>query len=138
MNKLRRQTRTTTEEPTINLTPLIDVVFVVLIMFILVAPLLEIDRIELADAAQTETTSNVEDKSPVTIHVRKDNTILLNQHPVNASELPKVLKDARNRFPHARPQLFQDQSATFGTYQTVKNAVEQAGFSELDVVLKPV
>ena len=33
------------EEPVVNLTPLIDVVFVILIMFILVAPLLEADRL---------------------------------------------------------------------------------------------
>lgn len=40
----------TFEEPTVNLTPLIDVVFVILIMFIVIAPLLDLDRIELAQA----------------------------------------------------------------------------------------
>lgn len=38
------------DDANVNLTPLIDVVFVVLIMFILVAPLVEIDRIQLAHA----------------------------------------------------------------------------------------
>ena len=33
------------EEPTVNLTPLIDVVFVILIMFIVVAPLLELELV---------------------------------------------------------------------------------------------
>ena len=36
------------EEPLINLTPLIDVVFVVLIAFMLIAPVLEIDKVDLA------------------------------------------------------------------------------------------
>ena len=39
------------EELHINLTPLIDVVFVLLIMFIVIAPLLELDRIQLASSA---------------------------------------------------------------------------------------
>ena len=41
------------EEPLINLTPLIDVVFVVLIMFIVIAPMLEVERVELASAGES-------------------------------------------------------------------------------------
>jgi biopolymer transport protein ExbD len=40
------------DEPLINLTPLIDVVFVVLIIFILIAPMLEIDRVKLATSSE--------------------------------------------------------------------------------------
>ena len=51
----RRRKRSTTtkaiEEPIINLMPLIDVVFVVLVMFIVIAPMINIDRIELAEGA---------------------------------------------------------------------------------------
>jgi len=64
-------------EPTLNLTPLIDVVFVILIMFIVIAPLLELDRVQLAEghAAMTPGTSSVQEGSPITIHVRQDNTL---------------------------------------------------------------
>lgn len=127
------------EEPVVNLTPLIDVVFVILIMFIVVAPLLELDRVDLADAAHnpSEGSTAVSENSPISIHVRKDNTVWFNKTKVNSSELTNLLIKAKARYPKARPQLFHDRTAHFGTYQSVKNAAEAAGFDQMDVVLKP-
>lgn len=126
------------EEASINLTPLIDVVFVVLIIFILIAPMLQVDRIQLASGSQTrEKESAVQENSPIAIHVRADNSIWLNMRAVNKDELLHLLKEARIRFPHKVPQLFNDKKAYFEAYQNVKNIVELAGFEELDVILQP-
>ncbi len=127
------------EEPSVNLTPLIDVVFVILIMFILVAPLLEVDRIELADGPSDKLEASIEvhETSPITLHVHRDNTIWLNSRKITLDQLPRLLSEAKKKYPKARPQLFHDRKAHFGTYQTVKNAAEQAGFSEMDILLKP-
>lgn len=127
------------EEPSVNLTPLIDVVFVILIAFIVVAPLLNLDRIELADAALEvdDKSISVQENSPIAIHVRHDNTILVNGQAVNSIQLTSHLKQLKTRFPNARPQLFHDRKAHFGTYQAVKNAAESAGFQQLDIILKP-
>ncbi len=129
----------TIEEPTVNLTPLIDVVFVILIMFIVIAPLLELDRVELADgpAAALSPASSVQESSPITIYVHADNTIWFNQQSLTPAELVVQLKEAKMRFPQARPQIFHDKKAHFGTYQAVKNAAEAAGFSHIDIILKP-
>lgn len=126
------------EEPVINLTPLIDVVFVILIMFIVIAPMLELDRVELADAplAGKEAIS-VQNESPITIHVQQNNQIMLNKQLVAADQLIASLKQLKQRHPKSRPQVFQDKRAQFGTYQTVKNAVESAGFEQMDIILKP-
>lgn len=128
-----------TEEPTVNLTPLIDVVFVILIMFIVVAPLLELDRVDLADAAVNplEGTVHVQENSPISVHVRKDNTIWFNNRQVTLAELTDRLKSAKKQYPKATPQLFHDKQAQFGTYQSVKNAAESAGFKQMDIILKP-
>lgn len=135
----RRIPYTESEEPAINLTPLIDVVFVILIMFILVAPLLELDRVDLAEApsAPSSHVVSVQEKGPLTVHVRKDNTIWYNQDKVSVEELAKRLRAAKGQYPQARPQLFHDKQAHFGTYQSVKNAVEDAGFEQMDIILKP-
>jgi biopolymer transport protein ExbD len=61
----------------------------------------------------------------------------LNNQIVNADQLPTLLRQAKQRYPDARPQLFHDRQAHFGVYQTVKNAAESAGFIQIDVVLKP-
>ena len=55
MRRKRRIFNSVTDESIVNLTPLIDVVFVVLIMFIVVAPLLEMEQVELADGTPKAT-----------------------------------------------------------------------------------
>ena len=127
------------EEPAINLTPLIDVVFVILIMFILVAPLVELDRVNLAEAsdAPSQQKMSVQEKGPLSIHVHKDNTVWFQQDKVSIEELGRRLRLAKKNHPQGRPQLFHDKQGHFGTYQAVKNAVESAGFEQMDVILKP-
>lgn len=128
------------EEPEVNLTPLIDVVFVILIAFIVIAPLLELDHVELANAAVAsldDPSISVQETSPISIHVKYDNSVTLNGQPVAFAELPDSLSILKQRYPHATPQLFHDRKAHFGTYQTIKNAVESAGFEQMDVILKP-
>ncbi|HSX12493.1 MAG TPA: biopolymer transporter ExbD [Rhabdochlamydiaceae bacterium] len=126
------------EEATINLTPLIDVVFVVLIIFILIAPMLELDRVELASAAATPNKQSANsENSALAIHVHPDNTIWFHGKCVTEQQLTELLKQARKQGNQRIPQLFQDKRACFGTYQNVKNAVEMAGFEQVDVILKP-
>jgi Biopolymer transport protein len=122
------------DEGLLNLTPLIDVVFVILVMFILIAPMIEIDHIHLAEGAHTEKTHDSARKG-LTIHVRADGSILVNHHLIKMTELEQTFKRLHDESPHAFPQLFQDKEAKFGTYQSVKNALERAGFESLDVIL---
>jgi len=138
MRKLRR-VAPAEEESLINLTPLIDVVFVVLIMFIIVAPLLETDRVELAThhIQENKKTASSQEGETLMIHVHRDNSIFLNSRRVDATELPNLLQQAYTRSPQRIPQVFHDKKAYFETYQTVKDALETAGFREMDVVLKP-
>jgi len=127
------------EEASPNLTPLIDVVFVVLIMFIIIAPMLEIDKVKLADAPTRDQKQAVmvQEASAITIHVHEDNTIWVNSVKIKPEELLPLLQRAKKQNPTKIPQLFHDRKAQFGTYQTVKNAAELSGFDELDVILQP-
>ncbi len=125
------------EESLLNLTPLIDVVFVVLIMFILIAPMLEIDTIKLASASQETQKKTASESSPLIIQVHEDNSVWINKKRVSVSELPALLKAEKRKHQNGIPQLFHDKKAHFGTYQAIKNAAEAAGFDELDVILLP-
>lgn len=135
----KKSSRRDMAEPTVNLTPLIDVVFVILIMFIVIAPLLEIDQIELADASQEafDHVKNAQESSPITIYVHQDNTVWMNNQELTLAVLAENLKAAKQAFPQAKPQLFHDKRAFFGTYNQVKNTVEAAGFQEMEIILKP-
>jgi len=110
-----------------------------LIAFIVIAPLLELDRVELADAAidAQERSISVQEVSPIAIHVQQDNSIALNGQTMPAGRLVQELKELKMRYPNAKPQLFHDKKAHFGTYQMIKNAAESAGFEQMDVILKP-
>ncbi len=121
----------------INLTPLIDVVFVVLIMFIIIAPMLELDHIELAGKEKKEESPSFEQNRPIKIYVHADNSIFVNQTKVPIEELRTYLFTIKREKGNQTPQVFHDKKAQFGTYQALKNALEAAGFEEMDVILQP-
>ena len=127
------------EEAAINLTPLIDIVMVVLIIFIIIAPMLELDRVNLAHAPSgpEKIIALTPEKGEITIHVHADNSVWLNGKKVEIEALVPLLQEIHKKQPGRTPQLFHDKNAYFGTYQNVKNAVEVSGFDQLDVILKP-
>jgi biopolymer transport protein ExbD len=136
MRRRNRTASTSLEEPLINLTPLIDVVFVVLIMFIVVARLVEFEEVDLAPGMGKDTGQR-DAKHQIIITVRADDTILLNRQPVPLNTLQGQLARLHAQLPNERPLLVHDKAARFGTYQVVKNAAQDAGFGELDLVLSP-
>lgn len=126
------------EEPLVNLTPLIDVVFVVLISFMLIAPILEIDRIDLAiGGTEKKQEMKSPESSPLTVIVKKDNTIWMQGKSLSIDELEKTLLAQKHLYPSKSPQVIHDRNASFGTYQSVKNTIERCGFEQMDIVLKP-
>jgi biopolymer transport protein ExbD len=135
-----RRKRSPIDEALVNLTPLIDVVFVVLVMFILVAPMLELDSISLSDGKdknQQMIDTNNQDYI-VSIYLRDDNTIWVDKRQVKIEQLRTLLINYRGRSTSDKLRLFPDKEASFGMYQSVKNIAEAAGFGSLDVVLKPI
>lgn len=139
MKRARRGAKEALLDPEMNLTPLIDVVFVILIAFIMIAPLLEVDNVELAEAPNSSTKNPIAatETSPIAIHVRQDNSIYYNGKKVSLKELLPKLQEAKRKYPKTTPQIFHDKKAHFGTYQSVKNTLEEAGFEKVDIILNP-
>ncbi len=127
------------EESLLNVTPLIDVVFVLLITFIMIAPILKFDRIDLATAKEKIKEEKIpsQNRNSITIRVFDDNTITLNNRSISEKELLQTLITLKKTHPKEIPIIFHDKKAAFGTYQTIKNALENAGFEEMDILLKP-
>ncbi|PIS03307.1 MAG: biopolymer transporter ExbD [Chlamydiae bacterium CG10_big_fil_rev_8_21_14_0_10_42_34] len=123
------------EEPLINLTPLIDVVFVVLITFMLIAPVLDIDSVDLAPSSGAQ--KKELEAGAISIAVHADNTIWFKGSPITLVQLEKILRQEQRQRPNAIPQLVHDRKASFGTYQSLKNMLESIGFEQMDVILKP-
>lgn len=122
----------------INLTPLIDVVFVVLIVFILLAPLVEIDSISLAPGSRKTAENPFKTESnALHIDLLKDGSVRINKREIEKKDLRKLLIALHEAHQKGNPKLFCDKEVAFGAYQEVKNAIEDAGFETLDIVVAP-
>lgn len=127
------------QDQAIDLTPLIDVVFVVLIMFIVVAPMLDVDKIDLATGKRDSLNSvqNFKEDQALNIHVKADDSIWINKQSLSLEGLAIFLREAKMTQPTTVPKLFHDRMGSFGRFQEIKTVVENCGFEELDVILRP-
>jgi len=126
------------EEPLVNLTPLIDVVFVVLISFMLIAPILDIDSLTLAPSGPSSKKEFMPvSNSPLAISIRADNSIWFQGQKILLQDLEKKLLLEKRKHPRDIPQLIPDARSHFETYQQVKSVLETCGFEKMDIVLKP-
>lgn len=126
------------DEPLVNLTPLIDVVFVVLISFMLIAPVLDIDSIALAPSgpASKKETCSIQN-NPLSISIRADNSIWFQGQKVNLESLEKQVLLEKTKRPNELPQVIPDAHSHFETYCQVKNILESCGFEQMDIILRP-
>jgi len=124
------------DDNNVNLTPLIDVLFVILVAFIIIAPMLDVDSVELSDGGG-HLKNELHQTSDVQIVVKSNNQIMLNKKEISLANLESALKECIERSPEKKIELFHDQNASFGTYQSIKNAAESSGYKELQIVLKP-
>ncbi|MCF7851791.1 MAG: biopolymer transporter ExbD [Simkaniaceae bacterium] len=125
-----------TESDPINLTPLLDVLFVVLILFMLAAPLLQIDHVKLSNGAPSKESFSDITPQMLKITVSRDNHIQLNNKEIAIPLLIPTLRAIKMKFPTFTPIVYHDEAASFGTYQILKNALEEAGFDEMDIILQ--
>lgn len=134
---MRRKKTLEMTEPEINITPLIDVVFVVLIMFIIIAPILEKDKIQLSKQAPGSHHSKIEKASSITIHVNAANQVLINKKLTPIESLEKEFTKLKSLYPEITPQLFYDKKAFFEHFEYIKSSLEKVGFNDIDLVIEP-
>ncbi len=79
--------------PQMNVTPLVDVVLVLLIIFMMITPLLSKQFwLHLPDKVEKETPpASADDKTPIVVFVDKDGAIKINSEQVSAQDFPHKL-----------------------------------------------
>src|SRR6202789_3655744 len=87
------QIRTQTALAEINITPLVDVVLVLLLIFMLTAPVLQ-SGVEVSIPKTRSVNQLTEERMVVTID--KDQNVFLQDKPVNVNQLPSLLKVPHN------------------------------------------
>ena len=118
----------------INVTPMVDVMLVLLIIFMVSAPLLTVG-VPL-DLPQTQAKSLEQDKTPLQLSVNVKGQIFINDTEVAFNELIPKLKaitDARGGMDE-RIFMRADKKADYGTVAKVMGLLSGAGFKRLALV----
>ena len=124
--------RTTMSE--INVTPMVDVMLVLLIIFMVSAPLLTVG-VPL-DLPQTQAKSLDQDKNPLTLSVNIKGQVYLNDTEIGLDELVPKLKaitDARGGMDE-RIFVRGDKKVDYGTVMKVMGRLSAAGFRRVALV----
>jgi biopolymer transport protein TolR len=119
----------------INITPLVDVVLVLLIIFMLTAPILQ-SGIEV-DVPKTKTVKEItEDR--VVISIDKQQRVFLGNDPINVHQIADTLRRKVRDPQHQSIFLRADENVPFGAFATVMDAVKQAGITNVSIVTRPL
>jgi biopolymer transport protein ExbD/biopolymer transport protein TolR len=119
----------------INITPLVDVVLVLLVIFMITAPVLQ-SGIEVA-VPKTRTVREITEQRQV-VTIDRDQRIFLGDQPVNIHELAGRLRRGNGDSGHQVIYLRADERVPFGAFATVMDAVKQAGITNISIVTQPV
>ena len=130
--------RTQTALADINITPLVDVVLVLLLIFMLTAPVLQ-SGIEVAIPHTRSTAALTEERMVVTID-KDQNVYLQSGGPdrlINIANLGALLrangKESAKKIVYVRA----DERVPFGAFATVMDAVKSTGITNISIVTQP-
>jgi|SRR5580692_844734 biopolymer transport protein TolR len=127
------QTRSSLAE--INITPLVDVVLVLLVIFMITEPVLQ-SGIQV-NVPKTRTVKQITEQRMV-VTIDRDQQIFLNDQPVNIHDLASRLHQGGGDPTHQAIYLRSDERVPFGAFATVMDAVKQAGITNVSIVTQPV
>jgi biopolymer transport protein TolR len=133
MPSIDRQAGSTLSE--INMVPFIDVVLVLLIIFMITAPILQsgID----VDVPKTKTVKELTEARMV-VTIDRGQRVYLNDKPVNIHEVGQQVL-AQSHDPKTQAVYVRcDESVPFGSWATVVDALRQAGITNVSVVTQPL
>ncbi len=129
------QGRTQTSLADINVTPLVDVVLVLLIIFMVTAPVLQ-SGIEV-QVPHTKTVKEITEERLV-ITINRDQEVFLNNQPININQISQRIHE-KVRDPEGQAIYVRaDENVPFGAFATVMDAVKQSGITNVSIVTQPL
>ncbi|MBT5675311.1 MAG: protein TolR [Rhodospirillaceae bacterium] len=130
----RRRRRGRAPMSQINVTPFVDVMLVLLVIFMITAPLLTVGV--QVDLPETEAGPISGDDEPLSISITKDNVIFLQETEVELGDLVPKLMAISDRRTDMRIFLRADEAIPYGQVMQVMGTVNRAGFKKVALVTK--
>ena len=130
---LKRSTREPMSE--INVTPFVDVMLVLLIIFMVTAPLLTVGvQVDLPESAAD---SLPDDQEPLTLSINSKGEIYIQEHQVTYQKMiPKLLAIAKNRT-DTRIYVRGDKTINYGRVLEVMGKLSGSGFTKVALISEP-
>lgn len=116
----------------INVTPFVDVMLVLLIVFMVTAPLLTVG-VEV-DLPKTKAGAINADAAPLVVSIKADGSLYLQEAAVEAEVLIPRLKAISNANPDVRIFVRGDRAVTYGDVLGVMGRIQAAGFEKVALV----
>lgn len=119
----------------INVTPLVDVMLVLVVIFIITAPLLA-STIAL-DLPKTDAAKPADTPKFVTLVVDRSGQAFLNDQPLNLGDLAARLAETARQSPETEIQLRADEGVPYGKVVQVMGVAQKAGLNRIGFVADP-
>src|SRR5262245_44706334 len=128
------QGRTATSLSEINVTPLVDVMLVLLVIFMVTAPILQtgID----VQLPETRNVTEVNPRQRIVLSISRERLSYYGSEPINHSTIPERLRtDAKG--PNEEIYLRADKDVKWSSIVSVIDVVRGAGYAKVSLVTKP-
>ena len=116
----------------INVTPFVDVMLVLLIIFMVAAPLMMVGVP--IDLPRTSAAKISQPRQPVIVSINKEGKVFVGEQEAPAAELPARLADLRIKDPNATVYVRGDRAIPYGRVMEVMGQVGQAGFARVSLI----
>ena len=116
----------------INVTPLVDVMLVLLIIFMVAAPMMTVGVP--IDLPETQAQAMNSDTQPITVSVNPDGQIFLQETEIGIDEVVPKLEAIATTGYNERIYVRGDANADYGTVMKVMARISSAGFKNIGLV----
>jgi len=125
----------TRDEPEINITPMLDIVFIMLIFFIVTTSFIRETGVEVDKP--TALTAEPRPQGNVLIAIRNNDEIWMNKQQVELHEVGPGVERARAENPESAVVLIADRGARTGMLVEVMDQVQSAGINRISISAEP-
>ncbi|NVZ65286.1 biopolymer transporter ExbD [Pseudomonas gingeri] len=115
-----------------NVTPLVDVMLVLLVVFMVTAPLMT-NAIKVS-LPRTDAVAPLQQKDPVTVSVDRDGRLFLDKNEIEAGLLEAQLATIKSIDSETRVRLQADTAVNYGAVAKAMASIERAGITRVAVV----
>ncbi len=132
LNRYKSKRRLVSE---INVTPFVDVMLVLLIVFMITAPLLQtgID----VNLPEVDTPNIQENDDPLIISINKKNEIFISEKKLEFETLYDKLKEIKKANPKIKSFIRADKEVTYETLMQVMKQIMDGGITDVSLITEP-